>query len=60
MADHVRFARRGHYTQGVRAHADEALTARLVAACADLPGAATRGLGGPRRAYLLRRRRLSA
>ena len=59
MADHVRFARRGHFTQGVRAHADAALTASLVAAPADFPGAATRGLGGLRRAYLLRSAALS-
>ena len=53
MADHVRFARRGHYTQGVRLHADAALTARLIAAPADFPTVSTPGLGGLRRAYLL-------
>jgi glycosyltransferase involved in cell wall biosynthesis len=59
MADHVRFARPGHYTQGVRAHADVALTERLVAA-GDFPGVSARGLGGLRRAYLLRSPALSS
>jgi glycosyltransferase involved in cell wall biosynthesis len=54
MADHVRFARRGRFTQGVRAHADAALTARLIAGSARFPTVATPGLGGLRRAYLVR------
>lgn len=54
MADHVRCARRGHFTQGVRAHADAALTARLVSGSPSFPTAMTPGLGGLRRAYLLR------
>jgi glycosyltransferase involved in cell wall biosynthesis len=53
VADHARFARRGRYTQGVRAHADAALTARLIAGSAPFPAASTPGLGGLRRAYLL-------
>jgi len=53
VADHTRFARRGFYTQGVRARADARLTARLVAEPAAFPAASTRGLGGLRRAYLL-------
>lgn len=59
MADHLRFARRGHFTQGVRAHADAALSTSLVAAPADFPAASTRGLGGLRRVYLLRSAALS-
>ena len=60
MADHARFARRGFYTQGVRVHADAALTARLIGAPAPFPRASTAGLGGLRRAYLLRSAPLSA
>jgi glycosyltransferase involved in cell wall biosynthesis len=54
IADHQRLARRGFYTQGVRAHADESLTRRLIADPASPPSFATSGLGGLRRAYLLR------
>jgi glycosyltransferase involved in cell wall biosynthesis len=54
MADHVRVARPGYFTQGVRAHADAALTSRLIAGTAAFPGLGTPGLGGLRRAYLLR------
>lgn len=53
IADHARFARRGWYTQGVRAHADVGLTARLTAGWGPFPTAFTPGLGGLRRAYLL-------
>jgi glycosyltransferase involved in cell wall biosynthesis len=60
VADHRRIARRGWCTQGVRLHADPALTRALIAPPAALPGLATRGLGGLRRAYLLRSPALSA
>jgi glycosyltransferase involved in cell wall biosynthesis len=53
IADHARLARRGFYTQGVRVHADEALTRKLLAEPASQPGFATPGLGGLRRVYLL-------
>jgi glycosyltransferase involved in cell wall biosynthesis len=53
FADHLRFARPGFYTQGVRAHADAALTRELIATTTR-PGFFSRGLGGLRRAYLLR------
>jgi glycosyltransferase involved in cell wall biosynthesis len=53
VADHARCARRGFYTQGVRALADAELTARLLAG-APWPTPGTAGLGGLRRAYLLR------
>lgn len=60
MADHLRAARRGWFTQGIRAHADAALTARLVGNHADFPAPSTPGLGGLRRAYLLHSPRASA
>jgi len=53
IADHARMARRGHYTQGVRVHTDAALTRRLIAEPAQLPGFWSPGLGGLRRVYLL-------
>ena len=53
VADHARCARRGRYTQGVRALADAALTARLLAG-APWPAPTSSGLGVLRRAYLLR------
>jgi glycosyltransferase involved in cell wall biosynthesis len=53
VADHARLARRGWFTQGVRAHADATLTRRLLAAAALRPRFFSRGLGGLRRAYLL-------
>jgi len=53
MGDHARFARRGYFTQGIRAHADARLTARLIEGSAEFPTASTPGLGGLRRAYLL-------
>jgi glycosyltransferase involved in cell wall biosynthesis len=54
IADHLRFARPGWFTQGVRAHADPALTRTLLENPAAQLGPLTRGLGGLRRAYLLR------
>jgi glycosyltransferase involved in cell wall biosynthesis len=53
IEDHRRQARRGCFTQGVRVHADAALTSRLIADPAARPGFWTPGLGGLRRAYLL-------
>ena len=53
IADHQRQARRGFYTQGVRAHADARLTRRLIADPATHPGFWSPGLGGLRRSYLL-------
>ena len=54
IADHQRIARPGFYTQGVRVHADDALTKRLIAVPATLPSFWSAGLGGLRRIYLLR------
>jgi glycosyltransferase involved in cell wall biosynthesis len=54
VADHQRVARPGWFTQGVRAHADGALTRTLLADPAAATGPLTRGLGGLRRVYLLR------
>jgi glycosyltransferase involved in cell wall biosynthesis len=53
IADHVRHARIGHYTQGVRVRTDAILTADLIDAPARFPGALESGLGVLRRAYLL-------
>jgi glycosyltransferase involved in cell wall biosynthesis len=53
MGDHVRCARRGWFTQGVRARADARLTAQLIADPGGFPPATARGLGALRRAYLL-------
>jgi glycosyltransferase involved in cell wall biosynthesis len=53
IADHLRLARAGFYTQGVRVHADAALTSKLIAAPATLPSLRSAGLGGLRRFYLL-------
>jgi glycosyltransferase involved in cell wall biosynthesis len=53
VADHVRLARRGFFTQGVRLHADPDLTRRLIADPAQPPRFWSAGLGGLRRAYLL-------
>jgi glycosyltransferase involved in cell wall biosynthesis len=60
VADHIRLARPGFYTQGVRARADAALTQALIARPGTHPHAWTRGLGGLRRAYLLHSPRLGA
>jgi glycosyltransferase involved in cell wall biosynthesis len=60
VADHQRHARRGFYTQGVRVHADEALTRRLIATPASRPSFASRGLGGLRRLYLLHSRAMAS
>jgi glycosyltransferase involved in cell wall biosynthesis len=53
IADHARFCRRGFYTQGVRAHADELKTRQLIADPAQQPGFWSPGFGGLRRVYLL-------
>jgi glycosyltransferase involved in cell wall biosynthesis len=60
IADHRRFARRGWFTQGVRAPADPTLTRALIQAPSIPPTPLTPGLGGLRRAYLLRAPSLSA
>lgn len=60
IADHVRAARRGFFTQGIRANADAALTRRLLADPSLPVGPATPGLGTLRRAYLLHAPALSA
>jgi glycosyltransferase involved in cell wall biosynthesis len=54
IADHARLARRGFFTQGVRLHADEARTRALLANPARPARPWSPGLGGLRRAYLLR------
>ena len=54
IADHARIARRGYFTQGVRVLAGEALTRRLIARPSLRIRAWESGLGGLRRAYLLR------
>jgi glycosyltransferase involved in cell wall biosynthesis len=54
IADHLRRARPGYFTQGVRVHADARLTARLIADPSRWPAPLEAGLGGLRRAYLLR------
>jgi len=59
LADHARLARRGFFTQGVRIHADEALTRVLLADPARPVNFWSRGLGGARRLYLLRSPALS-
>jgi glycosyltransferase involved in cell wall biosynthesis len=59
VADHVRVARRGWFTQGVRVHANETLTAALLADPGRAIGAASSGVGGLRRLYLLRSTALS-
>lgn len=53
IADHRRFARPGWYTQGVRVLADSSLTQALLTDPVRPLTAATTGLGGLRRAYLL-------
>lgn len=59
LADHIRLARRGFFTQGVRVHADETLTRALLADPARPVHCWSRGLGGSRRIYLLRSAALS-
>ncbi|MEO8065074.1 MAG: glycosyltransferase family 2 protein [Pseudomonadota bacterium] len=54
VADHLRIARRGFFTQGVRVHTDEALTRALIADPARSARFWSRGAGGLRRAYLMR------
>ena len=53
IADHVRCARRGFFTQGVRANADAELTRRLLEDPSLPVEFGTPGLGFLRRAYLL-------
>ena len=60
IADHVRNARRGCFTQGVRILADAALTRHLLADPARRVTWRTRGLGLARRAYLLHSPALAA
>jgi glycosyltransferase involved in cell wall biosynthesis len=59
IADHVRAARRGFFTQGIRANADAALTRRLLDDPSTPVGPATPGLGALRRSYLLHASALS-
>jgi len=59
IADHLRIARRGFHTQGVRVLADSRLTRALIADPARWPGMLDPGLGGLRRAYLLHSAALS-
>jgi glycosyltransferase involved in cell wall biosynthesis len=54
VADHARIARPEFFTQGIRVRADEILTADLLTDPAHELGAGAAGLGGLRRAYLLR------
>jgi glycosyltransferase involved in cell wall biosynthesis len=54
VADHVAFARPGHYSQGVRIPLDAAATRRQLVAHSGLPGAFDRGHVGLRRGYALR------
>jgi glycosyltransferase involved in cell wall biosynthesis len=60
VADHRRHALAGHFTQGVRVRADQALTARLIAEPRSPVSPASAGLGLLRRAYLLRSRWMAA
>lgn len=53
LADHARLARRGFFTQGVRARADPVLTAELLESPQHFPSPFDPGLGLLRRAYLL-------
>jgi glycosyltransferase involved in cell wall biosynthesis len=54
IADHVRLARRGFFTQGARVHAGEKLTRTLIRDPTHRLYPWSAGLGGLRRAYLLR------
>jgi glycosyltransferase involved in cell wall biosynthesis len=60
VADHRRLARPGYFTQGVRVHADARLAARVIADPSHWPRVSGAGLGGLRRAYLLRSRAMSS
>jgi glycosyltransferase involved in cell wall biosynthesis len=60
VADHRRFARAGHYTQGVRILLDESRTRELIAAPLTVPTVASAGLGGLRRLYALHAPRAAA
>jgi glycosyltransferase involved in cell wall biosynthesis len=59
VADHVQFAQRGCFTQGVRVHADAALSRGLILDPGLRLHPWSRGLGALRRAYLLHARPLS-
>ncbi len=54
VADHLTFARRGRYSQGVRVHLDGAATRRLLVPGSTLPSPLDPGLGSLRRSYALR------
>lgn len=54
IADHLRLARRGRYSQGVRILLDEAATRRVLDPGGALPGPWSPGLGLRRRGYALR------
>ncbi len=54
IADHARLARPGCFTQGVRVHADEPRTRALLGDPAQPVRPWSPGMGGLRRAYLLR------
>jgi len=49
LADHIDFARRGYYNQGVRIQLDEGATRRLLDPASPLPGPTAPGLGITRR-----------
>ncbi len=53
IADHLRIARAGLFTQGVRVHADEVRTAGMITDPATPIHPWSAGVGGLRRAYLL-------
>jgi len=60
VADHLRQARRGFYTQGVRVQTSERLTRALLAGAASWPMPWSRGVGLLRRAYLIHSPRIAA
>ena len=59
LSDHLRVARPGFYTQGVRALADRRLTQELLSSPGQVPSPLASGLGFLRRLYLLRSPALS-
>ncbi len=60
IADHVRHARRRHFTQGTRVPTSDRLTRTLIAAPTHLPTPLSRGIGVLRRAYLVQSPRLAS
>ena len=60
IADHLRHARRGFYSQGVRVRTDAILTSELLESPQRFPSLFDSGLGLLRRAYLLRSAAMSA